>query len=620
MPKPNWYVVPNLTVRPGSRFDEGNLKEFIDLIATLPTPVAIDTETNGKDVRDGSGFAVGVSIAYRHPTEGLLSHYLPFRHKYGFNLEPYWREKLKEAIEFRDAWGSGVTVFHNSKFDLESLGTLGIRINETQFTYCTMLMAHILSEEWPKGKSLNACANHWLNGESKKESVTFKLFTEKVGWENVPSEEMYEYASYDPVLTLRLFEALWPDWIKEGVDDYWKNSKRKAVDTLRNMERRGIGVDVSRCEKMSHIGRWQMQELQETLGINPASPKQLKELLLDQLGLPTLKLTKTGQDKVKKKLITLEEAKSQYPSFDKDAMEEYDELLELMDDPAAKLISQYRGWQKSVTSNYEPYVRLMGPDKRLRCNYKLHGTKTLRLSSSEPNLQNIPRETKKEWNGEMKQCFVEYDDDWELWEADYAQLEMRIGAAYGKVPSLLEIFENDRDLFTEMSIRVNMSRYNTKQLAYTMQYGGGIARIMAAFGVDERIAKEMRDQFFAGYPEFKALAQLASHRALATGRVQMWSKRYRHFRNRKEQAHKAWNAVLQGGAADIVEQRMNYLEENLDPSVAQLLLQIHDAFVIRIKKSEKHWVIPEIKRMMEAVEPDFGVKFKVDIHKWPTAA
>lgn len=603
MQRQDWFRVPTLTLRPDSNSDEGNLKEFIDLIATLPAPVAIDTETNGKDVRDGSGYAVGVSISYRHPTAGLVSHYLPFRHKYGFNLEPYWREKLREAIEFRDVWGSGVFVFHNSKFDLESLGTLGIHITNTERTYCTMLMAHILSEEWPKGKSLNACARNWLDGETKKESPAFKAFTERVGWDNVPSEEMYEYAAYDPVLTLRLFEALWPEWEKEGVDDYWKNSKRKAVDTLRNMERRGIGVDVSRCEKMSHIGRWQMQELQETLGINPASPKQLKELLIDQLGLPVVKLTKNGN-----------------PSFDKEAMEEYDELLELMEDPAAKLISQYRGWQKSVTSNYEPYVRLLSPDGRLRCNYKLHGTKTLRLSSSDPNLQNIPRETKKEWNGEMKQCFIEDDEEWELWEGDFAQLEMRLGASYGRVKALLKIFEEDRDLFTEMALQVGMERYEVKQLAYTMQYGGGIARIMAAFGVLETKARQMRDQFFGTYPEFRALSQLASHRVIATGRVQLWSKRYRHFRSRKNDAHKAWNSVLQGGAADIVEQRMNALEASLDPSIAQMLLQIHDAFTFRVKKSEKHIVLPEIKRIMEAVEPDFGVKFKVDVHKWPTAA
>lgn len=137
--------------------------------------------------------------------------------------------------------------------------------------------------------------------------------------------------------------------------------------------------------------------------------------MIDELKLPVVKRSpKTGA-----------------PSFDKEAMTIYDEMLEHRDNPTANLIKQYRGWQKSVTSNYLPYVELLSLDGRLRPNYKLHGTKTGRMSCEKPNLQQIPRVSNKPWNGKMKAAFIP-EDDFELWEFDYSQLELRLGTAYAK--------------------------------------------------------------------------------------------------------------------------------------------------------------------------------------------
>jgi DNA polymerase-1 len=562
--------------------------------------IIIDTETNAEDIRDGRGYGTGISIACSpNDSDVIFAEYYPYRHvtldgrSYGENLSGEDRDRLKSCIEKY----TGYIVFHNAKFDLCSLSTMDI--NYQGNFYCTLLMAHLINENYPYSKSLNACVAAYVDkNEAKKEEELEKAVT-AFGWAKVPFEIMRPYAIYDAVLTLKLYKALKKYFDEENLGTYWKH-KQEFIRTIIAMESRGIKVDVSLCKELTEIGTSVLADLTYELGGNPGSSIFLKKILIDDLKLPVVKRS----------------TKTNAPSFDKEAMTIYDEILEHRDNPTANLIKQYRGWQKSVTSNYLPYVELLSLDGRLRPNYKLHGTKTGRMSCEKPNLQQIPRVSDKPWNGKMKAAFIP-EDGFELWEFDYSQLELRLGTAYAKEETLKRVFADDRDIFSEMATTIGMSRQDTKTLVYTTQYGGGISRISHVFGVSEARAAELRQQYFDSYPGFAIIGRYASNTCKQKGKIRLWSGRYRHFQSKKDDAHKAFNSVIQGGAADIVEHIMVRLHEEVDDSAkCRMLLQVHDSVVFEIRKDCVEEYKEKILSIMSDIKPDFGVKFAVDAHRW----
>lgn len=571
------------------------MNDFLDKVNSAPV-IGLDFESSGEDCRDGRGYTTGGSIAYSYPGEGLISHYMPFRHKYGENLSKIWLNNLKEVLEERSRMGL-ITATHNNKADIVFADSLGIDIRGPGLK-CTMLMAHLINENFPPNKGLDACSKYYLNGESKKESPEFQALKDKLGWENIPSDKMFEYGSHDAVLHYSLYYKLKELFDKEELEKYWPR-KAKTTNVVISMERRGVMIDVPLCERMTLIGQNTMAEIQDKLGFNPGSPKQLGEVLVGQMHLPVLKRTPKGN-----------------PSFDKFAMEEYEEILERLEDETAQDILTYRGWQKSVSSNYLPYVRLLSPDGRLRPNYKLHGTKTGRFSCAEPNLQQIPKVSSKPWNGLMKFAFIT-EPGWSLWEADYGQLEFRLATAYAKEKSLLDIFSEDRDIFDEMSLKTGMTRFDQKTLTYTIQYGGGVRRVHNVFGVSEERAKTLINNHYNAYPGFRIANNRASAIARKNKKIKLWSGRYRHFQWPKDEAHKAFNSLIQGGAADIVEGTMHRLYDEVDnEDTCRMLLQVHDSVVFEVRDDVVDQYGPEIVRIMEDVRPNFGVRFKVDFHRW----
>ena len=392
-----------------------------------------------------------------------------------------------------------------------------------------------------------------------------------------------------------------------------KEHKMYTVLTVINMEKNGVLIDKKLCERELLHGEMIMEDVKiELQPYNPGSPNDLQTLLLGRLDLPVVKLTKKGKK----------------PSFDKEAMQEYERILEFKatseeNDNAlvAESILRYRGWQKATSTNYRPYLEKVSPDGRLRTSYMLHRTKTGRWSCENPNLQNIPRHTNQSWNGDMKKAFVTMPG-WTLWEFDYSQLEFRLATAYASTYSnsgmepLIECFEEGRDVFSEMAVKMKMPRPTTKTFVYTTQYGGGINRISHVFGVPASKAQAMRNTYFREYPGFEKLNDTCALTAKTKRKIRLWSGRYRHFAFPKEEAHKAMNSVMQGGAADIVEMQMNRVHHDFsDPSKCRLLLQVHDSLVVEIRDDYAEEVIPKIIETMADIQ-DFGVKFAVDAHIW----
>jgi DNA polymerase-1 len=560
--------------------------------------LALDTETTGieNDIRDGRGYLQGFSLAYNLEGIGYISGYFPIRHYRGENLDVLDARRLRNALNRTKS----TLIFHNAKYDLVALETMGVKFNGPFID--TMLIGHYLSEERPFDKKLNTLAQHYLNDEGKKHGGEFEAIRIGYGWINIPSHIMADYAAYDAELTYRLWLYFEPLFKKEELEENWEH-KQKFVRLIIEMERKGVRVDVPRCNRLATIGETVLEEMKDYHGINLGSPKGLEKVLIDELKLPVLYRTGTGRIK-----------------FDKKALEEYEEILERIDNDIAEDVLTYRGWQKATSSNYKPYVALLSPDGRLRPNYKLHGTKTGRMSCEKPNLQQIPRVSDKNWNGQLKSCFIP-EDGYRLWEFDYSQLELRLATAYAKIPELIQVFDDGRDIFDELSKTLGWSRHNTKTFVYSTQYGAGATRISRVFGVSQYQAIKLIDDYYGRYPEFRALTNMAGSKCIRLGKVRLWSGRYRHFVDRKNSAHKAFNSVIQGGAADIMERSMLRVWDAIDDhDECRMLLQVHDSILTEIKIGTEEKYLPLIKAVMEAVEPDFGVKFAVECKEWGMAA
>ena len=366
------------------------------------------------------------------------------------------------------------------------------------------------------------------------------------------------------------------------------------------MESRGVRIDTNLCNRMSAIGEISMSDSVEILGLNPGSPIDQRKLFLDILKLPILKTSK----------------KTGNPSFDRTVMEEYDRLLEGKNDPTAELVLTYRGWQKSVSSNYKPYVELLSLDGRLRPHYKMHGTKTGRLSCEKPALQQIPKVSTKPWNGSMKKAFIP-EEGYTLIEFDYSQLELRLAAAYGNQTNLKEAFQAGRDVFSEMSAALGISRFDCKTLTYSILFGAGAPRISTVFNMTMDDALALKNNWFKEYEGIAKVVRLATNKGKHKGKLQLWSGRYRHLQYPDSEAHKSFNAVIQGGASDIVADMMVRLFNEIDDNdKARMLLQVHDSIVWELRNDVVDEYTKRISDMMVDIKPDFDIQWAVDAHIW----
>lgn len=555
--------------------------------------IAVDTEGT---ITHPHSTTWGVSLSAFRQAE-----YYAFNHIYPGNLPHSWIPKLKECIENHPC-----VVMHNAKHDIRALQNLGIDIQNKDNWWDTMMMAHMVNENFAS-KKLDWLSRHF-GGLPKRQDDVMDAIKKAFGWEWIPKEIMRPYGADDALITEDLYYSLLPSFQEQGFDGELWNWERRFTRFLIELENTGILIDQDLSQHELERGLVIMEDLQGQLGFNPGSPKQLGEFLIGTMALPVVKWNK---DKNGNRTSA---------SFDKYAMEEYDRMLSQSGDQRARMVLAYRGWQKTTSSNYRPYLTLLGPDGRLRPNYKQHGTHTGRLSCETPNLQQIPKQSAKDWNGQLKRAFIT-EQYRQAWQFDYSQLEFRLGAAYGRVTRLLDIFADpSRDVFNEMAADLGMLRDPVKTLTYTIQFGGGVNRIKDVFDVPEREAKRIRDNFFKAYPGLRTAARKAQDTAWRNnGYIRYWTGRRRHFVDLDKEAHKAFNSAVQGGAFEITKRQMiRLMEAGLHNDECKIDLQVHDAIRADIEEGKEHIYIPEIKRIMEDVDKRFGVPFRVDVEKWGT--
>jgi DNA polymerase-1 len=534
----------------------------------------------------------GISTAVQDPLGGVRGDYFAFNHQFGKNLPKEWFPAIKEVIENHPCLG-----MHGAKHDLRALRSMGI--NYRGKFYCTQQMIHWVDENIPS-KELDYLSK-MIGNQGKQKSDLMNNIIKAFGWSAIPADMMRHYAHVDATDTLDLFNWVKPRFIEQDFDGELWDVEQDWIRVISDLEDVGLVIDEQFCESEYKRGTEIMREIQKNLGFNPGSPKELGKFILEDLGLPVVKPTKKGN-----------------PSFDKEAMKIYDEqYLSVINDNRAKQIATWRGWQKVTSSSYKPFLEMRDIDGRLHPSYKLHGTKTGRMSCG--YFQQIPRESVNDWNGQLKTAFIP-DEGYSRHEGDFSQAEFRLGAAYGREKRLIEIFNDDsRDMFTETAAVLGLDRNDTKTMMYTLQFLGGAGVISRRLGRSEEWAREQVRNYWRNHKGIGDATKKAEAAARLKGYVRYWSGRRRHFKHESEY-HKAFNSVCQGGVFEIVKRAMVRLvkEGIVDGKVCRMDIQTHDSAGFLIEKGKEKELLPEIKRCMENVkaDKDFGVRFKVDVKEW----
>lgn len=563
-------------------------EQFLSL-ASLQDTLTVDTESDP----DTDEF-LGISVAFDGIEDGF---YFGIEcQELEYRLSEDQCERLRDLFRSRKA-----LVFHNAAYDLKRLQRK-FNYRHTGRYYDTMLMIHWINEH-ANNYSLDAqCKAYGLKPKNRSPQMQFII--DNMGWKHVPFILMHSYSANDAWITHQLFRTVLPEFQAQEFDtDLWHDVECKFIWVVADMIELGIKIDLEFCVREMIKGQNIMEQMRKELYINPGSPIGLESLLIKQLGLPVVELTPGGK-----------------PSFNKTAMKQYEEMLEFHNDDRAKKILRYRGWQKTVSSNYKAYCDLRDANNVLHPGYKIHGTETGRMSCEKPNLQQIPKASAKEWNGNLKKAFIPRDG-YELWEFDYSQLEFRLTCAYAEQQVLLEVFNDEsRDIFSEMAQQMGWERQNVKTLVYLILFGGGANRAKSAFGLKTiEEGKELVEEFHRMYPGIRKVSRQAQNLATARGYVKYWTGRRRHF-PRGSKYYRAFNSIIQGGEAEIVKRAMIKLAETVCDESCRMVLQVHDSIVFEIAMGHADKYRPKIIEAMEDVEYNFGVDFRVDYKQWGEAA
>ncbi|MFN5030773.1 MAG: DNA polymerase I [Flavobacteriia bacterium] len=574
-------------------------KELLDILLKQ-TQVCFDTETTDIDAMHAD--LVGMSFSYKAREAFYVAVPADFEAAKSIVHEfaPFFQSEQIEKIA------------HNIKYDLKVLHRYAMEVSTP--TFDTMIAHYLINPE--SKQSMDFLSEFYL----KYKPISIETLIGKKGkgqgnMRDLKPEEVSDYACEDADVTFQLKQLFEPEIQKEHLKDLFYKIEMPLVDVLKNMEQEGIAIDVKGLKEYSTELEKTLVDLdariKEEAGItfNIDSPKQLGEVLFDHLKIdPKAKKTKTGQYATSEDVLVKHEKTH----------------------PIIPMILEYRQLRKLKSTYVDPLPTMTDRlDGRVHTNFMQTVTATGRLSSNNPNLQNIPIKTDK--GKEIRKAFIPRDKDHVIMAADYSQIELRIIAALSGDEHMIEAFKNRFDIHTSTASKVfhtPMDEVTKDQRSAAKAVNFGILYGQSAFGLSQSLnisrteAKGIIDSYFEQFSALKKYMDSIVHEARENGYVETLSKRRRYLPDinsanavvRGFAERNAVNAPIQGSAADIIKMAMVKVQEEMKKRKLQskMILQVHDELVFDVLKSE----IDEMKVLVQdAMENavDIGVPTEVQV-------
>ena len=568
---------------------------------------AFDTETDNLDYMLAN--LVGMSFS----VEAGEAAYLPVAHNYEgapeqLTLEQVWAE-LKDILEDPKQ----AKVGHNLKYDQSVLARHGVHLQG--ILHDTMLESYVLNSTASRHDLDTLCELHLGHKNIKFEEVAGKG-AKQITFNQVTLEVALDYAAEDADLCLQLHEYFWPQLEKlTRQTELYNDIEIPMISVLSRLERNGVLIDpellaTQSDELTEKLNAFQQEAYQlAEQEFNLDSPKQLQTILFEQLGLPVIRKTPKGQ-----------------PSTAEDVLQELANEYEL-----PELILKYRSLKKLQSTYADKLPRQICPATgRVHTSYHQAVASTGRLSSTDPNLQNIPIRTEE--GRRIRQAFIAREGC-VLLAADYSQIELRIMAHLSSDERLASAFANGEDIHTSTAAEVfavDKDKVSKEQRRAAKAINFGLIYGMSAFGLAKQLgirrgeAQSYVDLYFERYPGVKIYMDETRELAHEQGYVEtIFGRRLylpeinaRNAQRRQYAERTAINAPMQGSAADIIKRAMIMIDDWLQDASqpVSMIMQVHDELVFEVDKNESENVKQEIcQRMVAAAELDVPLEVDANI-------
>ena len=550
------------------------------------TSVCFDTETTGLKALEVE--LIGIAFSW----EKGKGYYVSF---------PENQEETKTILEeFRPFFESNIEkVGHNLKYDIKVLSNYTMPVKGKLFD--TMIAHYLINPDMRH--NMDVLAETYLNYQPVSiTELIGKKGKNQLSMRDVPIKEQTEYAVEDADITYQLKEHFTKELESGNVTKLFNDVELPLVSVLTSMEIEGINLDTNYLKELSKALTNDIERLEKNIyeqadeEFNIASPKQLGEILFDKLTLVDKpKKTKTGQ------YSTAEDVLS-YLAKDHEIVRD---------------VLEYRQYKKLQSTYVDALPNEINPKtKRIHTVYAQAVAATGRLSSNNPNLQNIPIRTER--GREVRKAFIPRDENYVLLAADYSQIELRIIAALSEEETMINAFKNGEDIHASTAAKVfnvALSDVTREQRSNAKTVNFGIIYGVSAFGLSNQTnltrseAKELIDTYYETYPKLKAYMSAQVDFARENGYVETVLNRRRYLKDinsrnavvRGAAERNAVNAPIQGSAADIIKLAMINIHKRFEAEnfKSKMLLQVHDELVFDAYKDELETIKPIIKHEME---------------------
>ena len=583
-----------------------NKKDFMKLKKSLSRikEFSLDLETTSINALDAE--IVGIAISY-NSDEGF---YIPLSHETDIDQLDlnYVLENLKEILESSKIKKIG----QNLKYEILVFKNYSINLGGIYFD--TMVASHFLDSSL-QSYSLDNLSRRFLDHKMLSYKDITKIEKKEISFKQVPVDVAMSYACEDSDITYKLY-CIFKDKLldKDLLVQFHKN-EMPFVSVLANLESNGVFIDSKKLNDISAKFEKKINKIEKTIyksigyEFNINSTLQLRDILFDKLKLKPFKKTKKGEF-----------------STDSESLQSIENQHSIV-----KELLAYRFYSKLKSTYLDSLPELINVNSnRVHTSYNQTGTSTGRLSSSNPNLQNIPIKTDE--GKQIRESFSSPKDDSVIISADYSQIELRLLAHFSSDPTMLKSYKNNEDIHLNTAseifeVPINKITSQQRSLAKTINfgiiYGIGPKRLSLQIDSDIKTAKEYIEKYFSRYSRVKNYFEDTISYTRENGYIETILNRKRYLKDinsknfilRSANERAAINTPIQGSAADVIKLAMININQDKElKNYAKLVIQVHDELVFECKKDKVDYVSKKVKNYMEN-SIKIKVPLKVDINK-----